>query len=415
MSEPQIITVTQPEQALAYLRRPDTIREHCQQIRKHVESNRSYFVFHPEKWSEIVSYVKQCILKNYPDLNIPLHSRWQHFNAGGVDRLKILNQDLKNFSTLEIGRIRCELVILSVLLDAGAGEKWSYLEASTQTRYTRSEGLAVASLQMYKDGFFSSDPQQAFCADGEKLAKLSVADLQRALQVSQTNPLVGLEGRCDLLNRLGQVLIKSSKTFNEKRLGSFYNKLYKQAAEQKLNLPAKDILAAVLDVFSDIWPSRMFIGSSKLGDVGRHQYVHGQFGTDGLVPFHKLSQWLSYSLVEPLLEGGVNVTDLDQLTGLAEYRNGGLFLDGGLISLSDPSLGQRAHSPDSELISEWRALTICYLDSLAEQLRKDLRRPKMALGNILQGGTWLAGRELAFRKRKNGSSPISMLSDGTVF
>ncbi len=415
MNEAQTISVNNPELSLAYLRRPDTIRDHCQQIRQYVENNQSYFVFHPEKWSEIVAFVKRCILTNYPELNIPLHSRWRHFNAGGIDRLTSLNQDLKNFSTLEIGRIRCELVILSVLLDAGAGEKWSYFEASTQTQYTRSEGLAVASLQMYKDGLFSSDPSQPFCADGEKLSRLSVSDLQQALQVSQTNPLIGLEGRCELLNRLGQTLIKSSHNFHEKRLGSFYNKLYKKAAERKLSIEAKEILAAVLESFTDIWPSRIFIGSSKLGDVGRHHCVRGQFETNGLVPFHKLSQWLSYSLVEPLLEGGVTVTDLDQLTGLAEYRNGGLFIDGGLLSLRDLSLGDKFHNPDSELISEWRALTICYLDRLADEIRKDLHKPKLALGNILQGGTWVAGRELAFRKRKDGSSPIKLLSDGTIF
>ena len=42
------------------------------------------------------------------------------------------------------------------------------------------------------------------------------------------------------------------------------------------------------------------------------------------MPFHKLSQWLAYSLIEPLEEAGIAVTGLDELTALAEYRNGGL-------------------------------------------------------------------------------------------
>ena len=46
-----------------------------------------------------------------------------------------------------------------------------------------------------------------------------------------------------------------------------------------------------------------------------------------LVPFHKLSQWLSYSLIESLERSGLKVLHIDQLTGLAEYRNGGLFVD----------------------------------------------------------------------------------------
>ena len=53
--------------------------------------------------------------------------------------------------------------------------------------------------------------------------------------------------------------------------------------------------------------------------------------TDRIVPFHKLSQWLAYSLIEPLEEAGVAVTRIDELTGLPEYRNGGLLVDLGVI------------------------------------------------------------------------------------
>ena len=74
-----------------------------------------------------------------------------------------------------------------------------------------------------------------------------------------------------------------------------------------------------------------------LGDCGRHPAVPG----DGLVPFHKLSQWLTYSLVEPLEAAGLPVAEIDGLTGLAEYRNGGLFIDCGVIEPRDPALLQR--------------------------------------------------------------------------
>jgi hypothetical protein len=58
------------------------------------------------------------------------------------------------------------------------------------------------------------------------------------------------------------------------------------------------------------------------------------------VPFHKLSQWLAYSLVEVFEEAGVPVHGLDELTGLPEYRNGGLFLDLGVLALRDPALAE---------------------------------------------------------------------------
>jgi hypothetical protein len=54
------------------------------------------------------------------------------------------------------------------------------------------------------------------------------------------------------------------------------------------------------------------------------------------MPFHKLSQWLTYSLLEPFEWAGVPVHGLDALTGLPEYRNGGLLLDAACCSPKTP-------------------------------------------------------------------------------
>ena len=94
--------------------------------------------------------------------------------------------------------------------------------------------------------------------------------------------------------------------------------------------------------------------------------------TSELVPLHKLSQWLAYSLIEPLQQAGFTVTDIDGLTGLAEYRNGGLFVDGGVLVLRDPKTRARAHEVDSPLVVEWRALTVALLDRLALAVRAKL-------------------------------------------
>ena len=85
------------------------------------------------------------------------------------------------------------------------------------------------------------------------------------------------------------------------------------------------------------------------------------------MPFHKLSQWLTYSLLEPLEELGLRVIDLDQLTGLAEYRNGGLFIDMGLIVPTEAATLTQPQFPDSPTVVEWRALTVILLDRLADQ------------------------------------------------
>ena len=166
-----------------------------------------------------------------------------------------------------------------------------------------------------------------------------------------------------------------------------------------------------------IWPDRLILGGLSLGDTWRHRAIKRGNASDGFVPLHKLSQWLSYSLIEPLQTAGITVTDLDGLTGLAEYRNGGLFMDGGVIALRDPAQADRAHPVDSELVVEWRALTIALLDRLAPLVRAKLGLSTQAfpLGAFLEGGTWAAGRKLVKQKRPDGGAPLQAISDGTVF
>jgi Protein of unknown function (DUF1688) len=95
---------------------------------------------------------------------------------------------------------------VSVLLDAGAGTHWSYKSKENGRVYRRSEGLAVASLEMFKAGMFSSDSLQPYQVDAEGLKRLTVEAMGKALQVSEHNPINGLEGRANLLIRLSGAL-----------------------------------------------------------------------------------------------------------------------------------------------------------------------------------------------------------------
>ena len=135
------------------------------------------------------------------------------------------------------------------------------------------------------------------------------------------------------------------------------------------------------------------------------------------MPFHKLSQWLTYSLVEPLEEAGLQVTALETLTGLPEYRNGGLFVDLGVLSLRQPAAADRIQDAGSELVVEWRALTVALIDELARLIRAklDMDAERLPLIRILEGGTWAAGRKAAGERCASGEPPITVNSDGTVF
>jgi len=365
--------------------------------------------------------VIQVTRQAYPDLQIPFHSRWRHFEVGThPQRLMQLDQRLAQLTPLEKAEAKFDLAITSVLLDAGAGNTWQYIEPETGEVFCRSEGLAIASFNLFCNGLFSSD-RQSLQADATGLRRLTEADLAQGFQVTLDNPLLGLQGRLRLLQNLGEVLQHHPDLFGaelinggQPRPGHLVRYLVNQAVDGKL--PANAVLQAVLAGLGEIWAGRIAIAHVNLGDVWVHSALRDTGLGSHLVPFHKLSQWLTYSLLEPLQELGLEITALDQLTGLPEYRNGGLCLDLGLIEAKRAAIVKDPHLPQSEVIVEWRALTVILLDHIAAAICTQLGMDEITLPlvKVLQGGTWSAGRQIAARLR-DGTPPIQLESDGTVF
>jgi hypothetical protein len=346
----------------------------------------------------------------YPDLAIPLHARARHFVAG-QPRLPVAG-------AAERARAAFDLVIVSVLLDAGAGADWRYQDAASGRTFTRSEGLAVASQRMFEAGTFSGDPADPLRVDGAALAALREKTLASGFQVGEGNPMVGLDGRSALLRRLGaQVLARSDlfATVGDARPGGLYDILAARPAGGKL--PASAILELLLEALGPIWENRLAIGGLHLGDCWRHPAIRRDDASDGLVPLHKLSQWLAYSLIEPLVQAGIEVVEIDGLTGLAEYRNGGLFMDTGVLTLADLQDAGRPHDVSDPLIVAWRSMTVALLDRLAPLVRERLgvAAADFPLARMLEGGTWSAGRRIARQLRADGGPPLTIISDGTVF
>jgi hypothetical protein len=397
-----------------YLRSPFAIRERCGQLYDYVVLDKSpYFACDLTRLESVADYVIEVMRGEYPDLQIPFHSRWQHFQAGEIPRLTWLDEKLAELTAIEKAIAKYDLAIISVLLDAGAGKSWQYTESETQLIFARSEGLAVASYQMFCQGIFSSDSNNPLQVDAQKLQNLTAEELAAGFQVTQKNPLIGLNGRLKLLQKLGEVLLTLPDLFGKEnpRPGNLVNYLLEKVENKKL--AAETVFNAVLQGFSDIWTGRIEVDKVSLGDV----WFHSAVADDGLVPFHKLSQWLTYSLLEPLQELGLEITNLDALTGLAEYRNGGLCLDLGLINVKNPDILSVFHPVASEIIVEWRALTLILLDKIAAKIREKLNMNahELPLVKVLQGGTWTAGRKIAAELRKDGVPPLQIESDGTVF
>jgi len=377
------------------------------------------FRIHLDRLDDTVDLVLRVTRAAYPSDVIPFHSRWRHFVMNGRDRwADIAGQ--RNWPDLAArARAEFDLAIVSVFLDAGAGPSWRYRDPTTGSAVGRSEGLALASLAMFGDGVFSADPRQPLRVDADVLAKIAVADLARGLQVSDANPLVGLDGRADLLHRLGRLVASKPEVFalhDTARPGGLFDRLALLADDQR-RLPATMILSELLRQLGPIWPSRLTLGGIALGDCWTHPGLMTADATSGLMPLHKLSQWLAYSLIEPLQGAGILVSDIDGLTGLAEYRNGGLFVDMGVLAFRDSDAAQQQHEVGSALVVEWRALTVALLDRLADCLRQRLGVDATALplAKILEGGTWAAGRLLARERRADASPPVRVISDGTVF
>lgn len=389
------------------------VRAHCGEVARAVMAGRSpHFAWHEERLPVVAQYVTGVIRERYPDLRVPVHSRWRHFEAGGTDRWGALaaRHGLAGAGQAEErARAAIDLVIPSVLLDAGAGAAWRFVEG--ERTFTRSEGLGIASLGLFASGKLSADARAPLRSDAAALAALREEDLARAFQVTPANPLVGLASRAALLARLGELMAARPAVFGAPaRLGNLLD--YWKARASGGRIAAASVLETLLTSLGDMWPGRAVLDGVALGDCWPHPEAVG-----GFVPFHKLSQWLAYSLLEPLADGGLEVTGLDALTGLPEYRNGGLLLDLGLVRAKDPSFHERTLQVGEAAVVEWRALTVVGLDRLAPLVREALGVDErdFPLARLLEGGTWAAGRKVAAERRAGGVPPVTVASDGTVF
>ena len=473
---------------LALLRDPTTIRVRCAAVVASVEANNSAnFRLDRDALGAVADRVAALTLRRYPDLRIPFHSRWRHFEAGGIDRRAELDELLQGRDRAERARVHFDLTVVSVLLDAGAGPRWHYTESKVldalalpaqhhgsddllalldraarpkgaddaapavaasdkegdaddappatalpmapvgpgpqRQTYTRSEGLGVASLRAFMAGAFSSHKDDALRCDAAALQAVDPAALRGIFQATPSNPMVGLEGRAGLISRVGEALAaEAARDGVPARPGLLFDRVTDHGKRSEVS--AAEVLGEVLRVFAPIWKSGSLVQGLPAGDVWPHRWAGNETGsgepnptTAGWVPFHKLSQWLTYSLLEPLQWAGVQVTGLDALTGLPEYRNGGLLLDGGVIVPRNPRDLETTWKVGDEFIVEWRALTVMLLDELAVLVRQRLGRTaeQLPLACILEGGTWAAGREIAQELRADGSPPLKIDSDGTIF
>ncbi|KAI4867516.1 DUF1688-domain-containing protein [Hypoxylon rubiginosum] len=426
-----------PSPDIAYLLSLQAVRERSRIVFAAAREGRLHsFEYDEQRMSAVADYVISVIDRDFgPDrfTSIPPHGRWQHFDVGGVSRVNsLLDQWTKDdCDKMELTRRLVDLFFVSVLLDAGAGDTWKFVEPGSGQVYNRSEGIAVASLYMFKSGDFSQETG-AQKVDAAGLLNLTDDIFSQGFQITPENPLIGVSSRVKLLNSVGGSLLRLSDIVGPTgRPGNLVDYLTNLSGEAK-TIDYEVLWSTLQQILVPSWPAdRTRVDGFPIGDAWPLKVLSSNAKdgreADTIQPFHKLTQWLGYSLTVPF----VRVLDFQVInaqlgTGLPEYRNGGLFVDLGALKLK-PELAKEhtpsdhdlpAFSASSDTVIEWRAMTVALLDELYKLISAHFAKlgVELSMAQMLEAGTWKGGRELAAKFRPHSkSSPIVILGDGTLF
>ncbi|KAI8387305.1 hypothetical protein BD560DRAFT_382058 [Blakeslea trispora] len=415
----------------------NSVRERCYKVQEAATRNRlKHFDIDFSKLDEMVQFVISIIKRDYDTpSDIPVYGRWRHFDIGGRPRLNNLIQNWSSLGqdTLEQTRKLIDLLVIACLMDMKPCQTWTYTEQSTGRVFKRKDGIAIAILDLFMAGFFSSDPTQPHRVDSDALLRLSLESLSNGLQFTETNSFAGIKERHEVLNHLGFVLQNRKDYFGRdiQRPGNLMDYLLNHPTTIKTKkgpLISIETLWPAVQEMGEVWASEDNIGGTPgLGDVWPCAAISNDDNTN-LVSFHKLSQWIIFSIIEPMDKLlGATIEGTDLLTPLPDYCNGGFLIDFGFLTLkpADYERGIRNYHANSLLpyqpkvevapmfdmsdpvVTEWRALTVAYLDLIAERVRQSFRLSKksLSLSQLIQGGTWSAGRELAEISRPNTHEP----------
>ncbi|KAI8092103.1 hypothetical protein BDF21DRAFT_377193 [Thamnidium elegans] len=419
------------------------VRERCFKVQEAaVKSKLNHFDIDESKLQDMAQFIISFIKRDYDDPSqIPAYGRWRHFDVGGKPRLQTLINSWSNIGTdaTEQTRRVLDLLVIAVLLDIDPGQNnWSFREKISNRVYKRREGIAVAILEMFNSGLFSVNPNQPHRVDAEALSNLT---MDKLLTGFQTESMSGLEQRIELLKHLAKTLQDRPDYFGGElghipRPGNMMDYLLSHPTTIKTRkgpLIHLETLWPVVYEIGELWTvsqEKTRGGTLGLGDV----WPCPSLGENQFVPFHKLSQWLVYSLIEPMekLMGAI-IEGTEQLTPLPDYSNGGLLIDTGFLTLkkTDYERGITNYRQNSLLpgqpkiemiptfemsdpvVIEWRALTIAYLDLVAERVRSTMKLSKktLSLTQLIEGGIVSAGKELAEISRPNTQQPPILIKN----
>lgn len=152
-----------------YLQSLRSVRERCFKVQEAAARQRlQHFDVDPSKLDDMVHIVVSLIKRDFDHpTDMPVHGRWRHFDVGGRPRIQNLIQSWASLGEqpLEQTRRVLDLFVVAVLLDIETGHNWAYREQLTGRMLKRNEGVAVAVLEMFMAGTFSSDSNKPHRVD----------------------------------------------------------------------------------------------------------------------------------------------------------------------------------------------------------------------------------------------------------
>ncbi|KAI8354608.1 hypothetical protein EDC96DRAFT_516679 [Choanephora cucurbitarum] len=424
-----------------YMSSLHSVRYSCFKVQEVAAKDKlCHFDLDPSKLEDMVQLVVSILKRDHNDFTkIPSYGCWRYFDSDGVSCIQKLIDSWANVDTTEQVRRVLDLFVVFILLDCNLGRDYAFRESTTNYTNKRREGVAAGVWKMFLAGTFSADPNQPHKVDLKALIDLTQSDFSNGFENNLFESEDSLDDKYRLIKHLANVLQSRSGYFGSKeghdrRPGNLIDYLLLHPTTIKTRKGPLIHIEAIWPVVLEISKPSVFNNSlDQLGDV----WSCPTLGPNELVSFHDLSQWMVYSIIEPMekLMGAI-IEGTEQLTSPSDYPNGGLLIDTGFIALKKEDYERGVEmfhrnsllpgQPKVEVIPmfdisdpvviEWRALTTAYMDLLSEQVRNVLRVEKktLRLSQIIQSGTHTAGRELAEITRPNTQEPPIIMKIHTV-
>jgi hypothetical protein len=360
---------------------------------------------------EVLETAKQA----YPDFQIPPYGVWRLFEAGGVDRWSAL-ASVRNFQSAdELLAAASDLAILAAYMDVNTLQGWSYEDMMAGTVATGREATALAVINMFAAGSFSSDPVDPFRVDADAMIRLEIEELATGLQISAEQEEEFLKHLQRQLKRFGEALALRPDLFGEGQSTRPGNLVVKVGSEGWGSVDATVLLDRLLQSLAPLWEGGAAERDVAFGDSFAHP-VKANSANQEIVPFHLNAQRMVYSLVEPLAWAGYEVDELDTLTGPGDAEHAGLFVNTGVLGFKSET-GDLSDDQALDRHTEVRAVTIALTDRLAAMLRKelDVEQEQLPLSCILEGGTSRAGAAIVSENQDLREKLEKIMNPDSIF